>query len=243
MADTSTTVQKVSAEALGTFVLVFFGCGSVIYAGNGFQSFDIVAVGPDLRSCGDVHGLRRGPDLRSPLQPGGLGRRRDGWPDVVEAGPDLRRLAAGGAIVAGLALFVLLQGYRGFESEGGMGQNSFGDEGSGYAWWAAFLLEVLLTAALHRGHPRRHRRPLRAPGTGAAGHRPHADRDPLRRDPGDRHLGQPRPLDRRPACSRAATPSSSSGCSSSPRSSAAPWAASSTRCSSATAPTRCPVRG
>ena len=26
-----------------------------------------------------------------------------------------------------------------------MGQNSFGDDGSGYAWWAAFLLELLLT--------------------------------------------------------------------------------------------------
>jgi aquaporin Z len=27
-----------------------------------------------------------------------------------------------------------------------MGQNAFGDVGSGYAWWAAFLLELLLTA-------------------------------------------------------------------------------------------------
>ena len=28
MDDTPTTVQKLAAEALGTFVLVFFGCGS-----------------------------------------------------------------------------------------------------------------------------------------------------------------------------------------------------------------------
>jgi aquaporin Z len=27
-----------------------------------------------------------------------------------------------------------------------MGQNGFGDDASGYAWWAAFLLEMLLTA-------------------------------------------------------------------------------------------------
>ena len=33
MADTSTTVQKVAAEALGTFVLVFIGCGAAITTG------------------------------------------------------------------------------------------------------------------------------------------------------------------------------------------------------------------
>ncbi len=32
MADTSTTAQKVAAEVLGTFGLVFFGCGSVTFA-------------------------------------------------------------------------------------------------------------------------------------------------------------------------------------------------------------------
>jgi aquaporin Z len=51
----------------------------------------------------------------------------------------------GGAIVAGLALFVLLHGFDNFDAEGNMGQNFFGDQGSGYAWWAAFLLELLLT--------------------------------------------------------------------------------------------------
>ena len=53
----------------------------------------------------------------------------------------------GGAIVAGLALFVLLHGLRRLRRRGQhAGQNFFGDEGSGYAWWAAFLLELLLTA-------------------------------------------------------------------------------------------------
>ena len=33
MAD-STIQQKLTAEVLGTFVLVFFGCGSVVYAGQ-----------------------------------------------------------------------------------------------------------------------------------------------------------------------------------------------------------------
>ena len=50
------------------------------------------------------------------------------------------------AISAGLSLFILLHGFEGYSStEDGIGQNSFGDAGSGYAWWAAFLLEALLT--------------------------------------------------------------------------------------------------
>jgi aquaporin Z len=145
MADTSTTVQKISAEALGTFVLVFFGCGSVVYAGNGFQSFDIVAVGLTFGlavmfmayAVGRISGGHFNPAVSIGAAMGG----RIAWKQVpIYVGAQL-----GGAIVAGLALFVLLQGYEGFESEGGMGQNSFGDEGSGYAWWAAFLLELIMT--------------------------------------------------------------------------------------------------
>ena len=40
----------------------------------------------------------------------------------------------GGAIVAGLALFVLVQGIDGYDvSDNGLAQNSFGDESTGYA--------------------------------------------------------------------------------------------------------------
>jgi aquaporin Z len=50
-----------------------------------------------------------------------------------------------GAVGAGLALWVLMHGFEGFSSTDGFAQNSFGDDGTGYAWWAAFLLETLLT--------------------------------------------------------------------------------------------------
>src|SRR5205814_1727824 len=43
-------------------------------------------------------------------------------------------------------LYLLLQGFADFSAKGNMGQNSFGDQGSGYAWWAAFLLELVMTA-------------------------------------------------------------------------------------------------
>jgi aquaporin Z len=52
-----------------------------------------------------------------------------------------------GALVAGLSLFVLVQGIDGYDvGDSGLAQNSFGDDGTGYAWWAAFLAEVILTA-------------------------------------------------------------------------------------------------
>jgi aquaporin Z len=45
MVETSTTPQKIAAEVLGTFVLVFFGCGSVTFASQGIGGVDFAAVG------------------------------------------------------------------------------------------------------------------------------------------------------------------------------------------------------
>ncbi len=145
MADTSTTAQKVAAEGLGTFVLVFFGCGSVIYNGVGRGDFDIVSVGLTFGlavmvmayAVGRVSGAHFNPAVSVGAAMGG----RMSWRQVpLYVGAQL-----GGAIIAGVALFALLHGFEGFDSEGSMGQNSFGEEGSGYAWWAALLLEVLMT--------------------------------------------------------------------------------------------------
>jgi aquaporin Z len=145
MADTSTTPQKVAAEVLGTFVLVFFGCGSVIYNGTGAGEFNIVSVGLTFGlavmvmayAVGRISGAHFNPAVSLGAALGG----RMSWRQV----PLYMGSHLAGAIVAGLALFVLLQGYDAFEAEGNMGQNSFGDQGSGYEWWAAFLLEVLIT--------------------------------------------------------------------------------------------------
>jgi aquaporin Z len=145
MADSSTTVQKISAEALGTFVLVFFGCGSVVFANNSGGGADYVAVGFTFGlavmlmayAVGRISGGHFNPAVSVGAAMGG----RMSWRQVpIYVGSQL-----GGAIVAGLALFVLLHGFENFDAEGNMGQNFFGDEGSGYSWWAAFLLELLLT--------------------------------------------------------------------------------------------------
>jgi aquaporin Z len=52
-----------------------------------------------------------------------------------------------GAVLGALVLFVLMQGFDGFSAKGHMGQNGYGDQSAGgYDWWAAFLLELVLTA-------------------------------------------------------------------------------------------------
>jgi len=142
MADTSTTLQKVAAEALGTFVLVFIGCGTAIATG-----VDLVATGlafgltvlAGAYAFGRVSGAHFNPAVSVGAALGG----RMAWRQVpVYVGAQL-----GGAIVAGLSLFILVQGIDGYDvGDSGLAQNGFRHDGVGYAWWAAFLLEVIMTA-------------------------------------------------------------------------------------------------
>jgi len=144
-----TLLQQLTAEAIGTFVLVFLGCGSIVYAGEiqavgklttittiGFTFGLAVAV--MAYAFGRVSGAHLNPAVSFAAAVGGrMPWVRAGWYAVAQVG---------GAVLGALALFVLLHGYRGFNATGNMGQNSFGDQGSGYAGWATFLLEVLMTA-------------------------------------------------------------------------------------------------
>ncbi len=148
MAETSTTVQKVSAEVLGTFVLVFFGCGSVVFSNNIFGGVDFAAVGLTFGlsvmlmayAVGRISGGHFNPAVSVGAAVGG----RMSWRQVpIYVGAQL-----GGAIIAALFLFVLAHGIKDFDSEGNMGQNFFGEHSPNsveFAWWAAFLTELLLT--------------------------------------------------------------------------------------------------
>src|SRR4051794_22011596 len=147
MADTSTTAQKVSAEVLGTFVLVFFGCGSVVFSNNILGGVDYAAVGLTFGlavmlmayAVGRISGGHFNPAVSVGAAVGG----RMSWRQVpVYVGSQLA-----GAVLAGLVLFVLAHGIEDYDSEGNMGQNFFGDQSPNpvdYAWWAAFLAELLL---------------------------------------------------------------------------------------------------
>jgi aquaporin Z len=145
----STFSQKLAAEVIGTFVLVFFGCGSVVYAGAINAVGDLttittigltfgLAVLVMIYAFGRISGGHFNPAVSVGAGMGG----RMPWRHVglyVAA-----QLA--GAVLGALVLFLLMQGFADFDAEGNMGQNYFGDQGSHYAWWAAFLLEMLTTA-------------------------------------------------------------------------------------------------
>ncbi|MCW2735892.1 MIP family channel protein [Nocardioides sp.] len=139
--DTPTTGQKFTAETLGTFVLVFFGCGAAVYSGG-----DLVATGLTFGltvvvmayAVGRISGGHFNPAVT-------LGAVLGGRLPWNQAGLYMAAQLLGG-LLAGAVLFGLGHGFEGFSAEGNMGQNFFGDQGSGFAWWAALLLEIILTA-------------------------------------------------------------------------------------------------
>jgi aquaporin Z len=139
--DAPTTGQKFTAEALGTFVLVFFGCGAAVYSGGDLVATALtfgLTVVVMAYAVGRISGGHFNPAVTLGAVLGG----RLPWSQV---GIYMAAQLLGG-LLAGALLFGLGHGFDGFVAEGNMGQNFFGDQGSGFAWWAALLLEVLLTA-------------------------------------------------------------------------------------------------
>ena len=141
MSDASTTVQQVSAEVLGTFVLVFFGCGTALMSGGDYVATALafgLTVLVMAYAVGRVSGAHFNPAVTSAPR-SAAGSRGGRSPSTSGPSSSARSPPA-------LFLFILMHGFEGFDATGNMGQNSFGDAGSGYAWWAAFLLELLMTA-------------------------------------------------------------------------------------------------
>ena len=145
--------QKLAAEVLGTFILVLFGCGAAVFAtiwiagsrggvdlafittvGLAFGLAIVVAV----YAFGRVSGGHFNPAVS-------LGAAISGRISWITAGLYAAAQVVG-AIVGALVLWIVAHGYSGYDSTRmGLGANSFGGDG-GYAWWAAFILELVLTA-------------------------------------------------------------------------------------------------
>jgi len=142
MSETPTTLSKLASEVLGTFVLVFFGCGAALMSGGDYVATGLtfgLTVVVMAYAVGRISGGHFNPAVTIGAAVGG----RLPWREV---GFYIGSQLAGG-VLAGLSLWILMHGFEGFDSTtDGLAQNGFGDAGSGYAWWAAFLLEALLTA-------------------------------------------------------------------------------------------------
>lgn len=136
-----TLMQKLGAEALGTFVLVFAGAATALLSDYGLVA-TALAFGIAYIVMGYAVGHLSGGHFNPAVSVGAGVSGRMAWREVG-------RYAAAqlvGALAAGLALFAVLHGFEGFDAEGSMGQNFFGDQSPGeFAVWAALVVETLAT--------------------------------------------------------------------------------------------------
>jgi aquaporin Z len=134
------------AEFLGTFWLVFGGCGSAVLAGA-FPNVGIGLLGVSLAfgltvltmayAIGHVSGCHLNPAVSIGLAVA----RRFSWRDV----PHFVVAQVLGAIAAALALYVIASGQPAF-TLGGFAANGYGAHSlGGYSLTAALVSEVLLT--------------------------------------------------------------------------------------------------
>ncbi len=140
-------VRRLGAEFLGTFVLVFVGCGTaVLDAGNkGIDLLGValafgVAVMVMIYAVGAVSGGHFNPAVTVGLAMA----RRFPWSDVVAY--VVTQVVA--ATVAALVLLGVASGQDGFSAKtSGFASNGYGDHSpAGYNLGAALLVEIVLTA-------------------------------------------------------------------------------------------------
>ncbi len=140
-------LRKLTAECLGTFWLVFGGCGSAVLAA-GYPELGIGFAGVSLAfgltvltmayAVGHVSGGHFNPAVSLGLAIAG----RFGWKDLL---PYWLAQLVGGALAAA-TLYAIALGKAGWVA-GGFASNGFGAlSPGGYGMEAAFLVEAVLTA-------------------------------------------------------------------------------------------------
>jgi aquaporin Z len=136
------------AEALGTFWLVFGGCGSAVLAA-GFPALGIGFVGVSVAfgltlltmayAIGHISGCHLNPAVTVGLWAGGRFPGRD------IAGYIVAQVL--GAVVASALLYLIASGKMDGSFTGGVASNGFGEHSpGGYSLRSAFIIEVVLTA-------------------------------------------------------------------------------------------------
>jgi aquaporin Z len=144
-----TTAQRLGAEFLGTFWLVFGGCGSAVLAagvpdvGIGFLGVAL-AFGLTVLTMAYAVGHVSGGHFNPAVTIGLATARRFAWKDV----PMYVVTQVVAAIAAAAVLWVVASGVDGFSaSESGFATNGYGDHSpGGYSLLAVLVVEVVLTA-------------------------------------------------------------------------------------------------
>ena len=141
-------MNKYLAEFLGTFWLVFGGCGSAIFAatypelGIGFAGVSLafgLTVLTGSYALGHISGGHFNPAVSIGLWIGGRFEAKSLAPYIVAQ--------VIGAIAAGFVLYLIVQGQIGFTGTGGFASNGYNELSPGqYALASAILIEIILTA-------------------------------------------------------------------------------------------------
>lgn len=139
--------RKVAAEFVGTFWLVFGGCGSAVLAA-GFPDVGIGFLGVALAfgltvltmayAIGHISGCHLNPAVSVGLMTGGRFPSSELVPYVVAQ--------LGGAVLASSVLYVIASGAAGFSLDGGFAANGYAAHSpGGYSLLSALVAEVALT--------------------------------------------------------------------------------------------------
>ncbi|MCF8262706.1 MAG: aquaporin Z [Melioribacteraceae bacterium] len=140
-------MKKYTAEFLGTFVLVFGGCGSAALAAA-YPELGIGFVGVALAfgltvltmayAIGHISGCHLNPAISIGLWVGGRFSSKDLLPYIVSQ--------VLGAIAAGGVLYIIASGKAGFDVSGGFASNGYGEHSpDGYSLLSALITEIVMT--------------------------------------------------------------------------------------------------
>jgi aquaporin Z len=140
--------KNLGAEFLGTFVLVFGGCGSAVLAA-GFPTLGIAFAGVALAfgltvlamafAVGHISGGHFNPAITVGLMVGKRFPAAEVLPYIIAQ--------VVGAIVASLVLYVIASGTSTFSITGGFASNGYADHSPGhYSLLSCLVAEIVLTA-------------------------------------------------------------------------------------------------
>ena len=139
--------RPLTAEFIGTFWLVFGGCGSAVLAAA-FPDVGIGLLGVSFAfgltvltmayALGHISGCHLNPAVSIGLAVGGRFRSSEVLPYIVAQ--------VAGAILAAFVLYMIASGRPGFSLDGGLAANGYGAHSpGGYSLVAALLSEIVLT--------------------------------------------------------------------------------------------------
>ncbi len=137
-------ISKGIAEFLGTFILVFFGCGAAVFMGAeiGFHGI-AAAFGLSIVAAAYGLGTITGAHLNPAVSLGFLLSGR------MDSGDFVTYVIAQvlGAIAASAVIYIIASGGAGYTlATGGLGQNGWGEGyNGGYTMFSALVFEVVAT--------------------------------------------------------------------------------------------------